>query len=287
MSDQKETIDQTSDAEIFEEATSEMPSPVPTPSETSPVETSEDKPGRLAGRKRDEKGRVLPKEAEPEPEPVVEATPQPEPEKPSHQVPLTELLNERERRQNEQRQREALQHQLQALQRQLQEQQKPPEQVDIFADPATWEQTLQQRNEAWRRQVMGEMSLRLASAKYPDEFQSAYTAMQQRLASGDTALQQAFIASPDPGEMMVNWYRKERTAQVVGSDPEDFLARALDAALENPEFLARAVEKARGTASTKPTQVKLPPSLSKATASSADTGNTDNSDSAIYDAAWR
>lgn len=112
--------------------------------------------------------------------------------------------------------------------------------------------------------------------------------MQQRLQSGDVALQQAFISSPDPGEMMINWYKREKTIQTVGPDPEAFLAKALDAALENPEFLARAVEKARGTASTKPTTVKLPPSLSKATASS-NSGESagEDSDAALWENAWR
>lgn len=280
-----------SDQEIFEEATSPE---APTVKEQPPEETPEpsETPEQTAERERDEKGRFKAKEPE-ESKPTLTLKAPPEdvtpetPEKP-HQVPLTELLNERERRQNEQRQREALQYQLQQLQQRLQETQKPQETVDMFADPQAWEQTLQQRNEAWRRQVMGEMSLRLAQTKYPDVFSEAYSAMQQRLQSGDVALQQAFIASPDPGEMMVNWYRREKTIETVGPDPESFLARALDAALENPEFLARAVEKARGVASTKPSQTKLPPSLSKATASSASGESAgEMSDAALFNDAWK
>lgn len=297
MGDQQEKLDQISDSELFEEASAkEVPlvkePPTGEKEPEQPETPSEEKAGKLAGRARDEKGRLLPKtEAEEPSEPEIARmaeTAISEPEKETHRVPLTELLNERERRQNEQRQREALQQQLWQLQQQLQEKQTPQEKVDMFADPETWEQTLTQRNEQWRKQVMGEMSLRLASAKYPDVFQEAYSAMQQRLQSGDIALQQAFIASPDPGEMMVNWYKRERTIETVGQDPEAFLAKALDAALENPEFLARAVEKARGTASTNPTKVKLPPSLSKATASSASGESAgEDSDAAIWNDVWR
>jgi hypothetical protein len=242
----------------------------------------------LAGRKRDEKGRVLPKE--PEPEVAEEPTPpesKPEPKEPQS-IPLTVLLEEREKRQNEQRQREQLQQQLWALQQRLQAQEKPPEPVDMFADPQAWEQSQQQKNESWRKQVMGEMSLRLAKANHKDVFDDAYVAMQQRFQSGDEALKQQFVASPDPGEMMVNWYNREKTLATVGPDPESFLARALDAALENPEFLARAVEKARGVASTKPSQTKLPPSLSKATASSNSGESVSGmSDEELFKESWR
>lgn len=293
MGDQQEKLDQISDKDILEEAMAdEVPLIKEPPTGEKPEPEHEETPseepsGKLAGRKRDEKGRLLPKEAEPEPV-VAEAPTSPEPEKQDHRVPLTELLNERERRQNEQRQREQLQYQLQELQRKLQEKETPQEPVDMFTDPQAWEQTLTQRNEQWRKQVMGEMSLRLAKANHKDLFDEAYVAMQQRLQSGDVALQQAFISSPDPGEMMINWYKREKTIQTVGPDPEAFLAKALDAALENPEFLARAVEKARGTASTKPTQVKLPPSLSKATASSASGESAgEDSDSALWENAWR
>jgi hypothetical protein len=206
---------------------------------------------------------------------------------------LTVLLEEREKRQNEQRQREQLQQQLWALQQRLQAQEKPPEPVDMFADPQAWEQTLQTRNEAWRKQVMGEQSLRNARLVcqvqgHPEVFDEAYAAMQQRFQSGDETLKQQFISSPDPGEMMVNWYQREKTLATVGPDPESFLARALDAALENPEFLARAVEKARGVASTKPSQTKLPPSLSRATASSnSGESVSGTSDEELFKEAWR
>jgi hypothetical protein len=67
----------------------------------------------------------------------------------------------------------------------------------------------------------------------------------------------------------------------VGTNPEEYVQKKLEEALSDPEFLAKALERARGVASTQPTQVKLPPSLNKATAARS-AGDNDSSDAGIY-----
>jgi hypothetical protein len=79
----------------------------------------------------------------------------------------------------------------------------------------------------------------------------------------------------------VNWYKREQTLKEVGSDPNAYVQKKLEEALNDPQFLAKALEKARGAASAQPTQVKLPPSLNKAASARTD-GDNDTSDQGMY-----
>jgi hypothetical protein len=236
-------------------------------------------------RARDERGRFAAKEEQEEVPPAVEAEPvEPQAEKVDHRIPLTELLNEREKRQTEQRQREALQRELEQLRQQMQPAKPKEEAPDQFQDPqgynAFWErriaeqaQTVEQR---FRNQEAN-FSLRLARMEHGEElFKAAYDAV---LSNPHAA--QAVANSPDPGQTMIDWYKREQVIAQVGTNPEEYVQKKLEEALSDPEFLAKALEKARGVASTQPTQVKLPPSLNKATAARS-AGDNDTSDAGIY-----
>lgn len=292
----QETIDQVTDQELFNEASSDPAKPELSQEQTqntseeptkAPVEAKE-------ARVRDDKGRFASADPEASQEVVAEETaqpeaePEPQTEKQVHRVPLVELLDEREKRQTEQRQREALQQQLWQLQQQLQEATKKPEEpVDIFADPQKWEQTNEQRFDKRIREMEGNFSLRLAAYKHGDKFQEAWSAMLGKTQSGDDSVRQSILKSSDPGETLVNWYQREKTMELVGNDPTTFVERTLEEALNNPEFLAKALEKAKSQASTRPTQVKLPQSLNKATGSGSSDSQSDMSDSALFDYSMR
>ncbi len=246
-----------------------------------PVETPEAKEERV----RDERGRFAAKEESPpvvEEQPVIEA---PKEERADHRIPLTELLNEREKRQAEARRAQQLQHELEALRQQMQ----PPKQIpDQFQDPEAynqhWEQRIAEQNmsvEQRFRNQEANFSLRLAHMQHGETFEKAYAALLDAAEKGDRAAAQAVANSPDPGATLVNWYRREQTLQQVGPDPEAFVQKKLEEALNDPQFLAKAIEKARATASTQPSQVKLPPSLNKVAGSRADT-DSDMSDGAMY-----
>jgi hypothetical protein len=264
-----------SDEEMYDAAITPEPAPVE-------VEEKED-------RARDEKGRFAAKEEQEEAPPVVEAEPvEPQAEKVDHRIPLTELLNEREKRQAEQRQREALQRELETLRQQLQPPKPKEEAPDQFQDPqgynAFWERRLAEQSQTVEQRFRNQeanFSLRLAHMQHGELFEKAYQALLDTAEKGDKTAAQAVANSPDPGQTLVNWYKREQVIAQVGTNPEEYVQKKLEEALSDPEFLAKALERARGVASTQPAQVKLPPSLNKATAARS-AGDNDSSDAGIY-----
>jgi hypothetical protein len=260
--------------------------------EEAPVEEAP-KEEAAPERPRDDKGRFAAKtEAEEAAEPVeapVEAAPVAEPEKrEDHRIPLTELLNEREKRQAEQRRAETLMRELESLRQQLQPPAAPP--PDQFQDPegynAHWEQRfqmLQQQHQQSIRQVIAENSLARADDKYGELFRNGYEAVMTRAQEGDPTVAKMVANSPNPGEAIVQWYKREETLKAVGDDPKAYANKVLEEALSNPEFLAKALEKAKGVASQQPSHIQLPPSLNKAAAAqrSDDTGPV--SDRQLYE----
>jgi hypothetical protein len=282
--DNQETI---SDADVFKEATA--PEPV-AEAKPEPVETEAAADEGKPERERDEKGRFKPKdEGGDENPPAVAAlevpAEQPKAEKPDHRIPLTELLNEREKRQNAERERQAYEQQLHQLQQQLQQYQQPKEPIDIFADPQAYTQSIEQQMTEKMRAMEANFSLRLAHYKHGDTFTEAYKEVMQRPLQDP--MRQQVINSPDPGETLVQLYQRERTIKEVGTDPTAYKSKVLEEALKDPEFLARAMQSARQTASAQPNnKIDLPPSLNKVAAAHSGSGE-DDSDRGVYSFATR
>jgi hypothetical protein len=222
--------------------------------------------------------------------PVAEAQPvQPQAEKVDHRIPLTELLSEREKRQSEQRQREALQRELDQLRQQMQPQKQPEPVPDQFANPEAynqyWEQRIAEQQQSVDQRFRAQeanFSLRLAHMQHGEVFEEAYQALLDRAEKGDRAAAQQVANSPDPGRTLIDWYKREQVIAQVGTNPEEYVQKKLEEALSDPEFLAKALERARGVAATQPTQVKLPPSLNKATSASRSDDTADLSDRGLY-----
>jgi hypothetical protein len=267
-----------SDESMYDAATAPEPTPVE-------AEARED-------RARDERGRFAAKEEAPQeaPAPVAEAAPvAPQAEKVDHRIPLTELLSEREKRQTEQRQREALQRELDQLRQQMQPQKQPEPVPDQFANPDAyndyWKQQLTQQQQTVDqrfREQEANFSLRLAHMQHGEKFEAAYQALLDQSANGDKTAAQQVANSPDPGRTLMNWYQREQVIAQVGTNPEEYVQKKLEEALSDPEFLAKALERARGVASTQPTQIKLPPSLNKAASASRSDDTSDMSDGSLY-----
>lgn len=287
MAAEEETFDQIpSGEELFEGETVEAPKEEPKAEEAQP-ETDEAKEAR----ERDEKGRFKAKqeaaeaeESEAEPETVEQPAPE---EKQDHRVPLMELLNEREKRQEEQRQREAVQQQLWQLQQQLQQKEQPkPEPIDPFQDPEGWAQSQSQTFEQKMRAMEGNFSLRLAKAVHKEAFDEAWGEMISRSQTGDDSMRQQVLNSSDPGETLVNLYRQAKTFKEVNGDPNAWLEAKKAEWLSDPQvqaqILAAAKDTATGTQSQKP-NVKLPPSMNKAGSSGASRGSGDMSDAAMWE----
>lgn len=295
MATEQENNDQISDSEMFDQAFEDEPKVEKEPeAKPEPEETKEAK----AERERDDKGRFKSKETDEEPAAEIEAQPEPEPKQEPErqdQIPSWRLKEEadarrewQQRAEAEAQQRQALQNQLWQLQQQLQSQQKPEEPVDIFADPQNWEQSFQQKLDQRMREQEGNFSLRLAKYKHGETFDQAWQAMVDRTQSGDDSIRQHVIGSPDPGETLVNWYKRESVISQVGDDPTAYRSKVLEDALKDPEFLAKALEAAKATAQQKPeTKVQLPPSLNKATSSAPSGHSTGVSDSDMFEHATR
>lgn len=268
------------DSAIADAPVEETPveAPVEAPAEAAPEQTPVETP---AERLRDEYGRFAAKVETPEPKP--EARPEPV----EHRIPLAELLNEREKRQSEQRRAEMLMRELEQLKQQLQAPKSPP--PDQFQHPEEYNAYWQSEIDALRheqamalRNASAEFSMRIAHREHKGVFEEAYQAVMNRAAEGDRSVAQMVANAPDPGEAMVNWYKRESTLQTVGNDPQAFAAKLLEEALDNPEFLAKALEKAKGIAAKSPTQVSLPPSLNKATSSGRPIDTSVMSDAQLY-----
>lgn len=206
-----------------------------------------------------------------------------------HRIPLTELLNEREKRQAAERERQNFQQQLWQLQQQLQAKERQEEPADIFADPQAYQSQVQQSMDQRLKAMEGNFSLRLAAYKHGDAFHEAWAEMMNRTQSGDDSMRQQVLQSPDPGETLVQVYQREQTLKEVGTDPSAYKAKVMEDALNDPEFLAKALEKARAQAGTQPknNKIDLPPSLNKVASAASATDDSDMSDRGVYSYATR
>jgi hypothetical protein len=281
----EETIDQISDADVFKEAVTVEPK-----AETEAPEKEQAEEVQ-AERDRDEKGRFVAKDKDeevgdepvPVPEAALEEAPaEPVKEKPDHRIPLTELLNEREKRQNAERQREAYEQELSQLRQQMQALQTPREPIDIFANPEAYTQSIEQQMGEKLRAMEANFSLRLAHNKHGEVFTEAFQEVMQRPLQDP--MRQQVINSSDPGETLVSLYQRERTLKEVGTDPAAYKAKILEDALKDPSFLAQAMQTARQSAGAQPkpnNKIDLPPSLNKvASANSGD--DNDDSDGSVF-----
>jgi hypothetical protein len=175
----------------------------------------------------------------------------------------------------------------QLQQSQMQAQQPKEEPVDIFANPEAYQQRIEQTMSQRLRAMEGNFSLRLAANKHGDLFHEAWQEMTSRTQSGDDTFRQQVLNSPDPGETLVTLYQREKVTKEVGNDPTAYVNKKLEEALNDPKFLAKAIEKARAAAGSQPSQqISLPPSLNKVPGAASYADN-DMSGAALYNFAKR
>lgn len=248
------------------------------------------------GRQRDEKGRFVSANAETEqpdesqPGVPQESEPPQQVEEKPDSIPSWRLKEEADAKREAIERAAKYQSELDQLKQQMWQmqaasQQKPQDEpIDIFADPDAYQSRVNQTMEERFRAMEGNFSLRLASYKYGDTFQEAWQDMVNRTMNGDDQFRQQVLQSPDPGETLVQLYKREQVMSEVGQDPTAYRSKVLEDALKDPEFLAKAIEAARATAGAQPssTKVELPPSLNKATAAQSAGRQEDMTDSGLY-----
>lgn len=264
---------------LFNEANADEPARPPEPAaEPEPV-----------AQPRDEAGKFAPKEQEsPEPPPAAE---KPAVDDNAPQVPSWRVreINEEKRaladklaaaeteRQQWQREQQELRTRLAALEKPAAPQQEE-EEPDPLLDPKGYREFIRKQVNADLLNERREMSLQAAHRAYKGEFEEAYSAAQKQV---DPALKAMMQQSRDPGETLMAWHRQQKTMREVGNDPNAWLQKKLDEQLNNPEFLAKALERARAVAAPqddgKP-KISLPPTLSGATRAVASHGSDPGDD---------
>jgi hypothetical protein len=184
----------------------------------------------------------------------------------------------------------------------------PPAVPDIFENPQGFVEhiTNQIRSEMGTvrqdlKQTQVETSFRIAHVKHKEEFPEAMGAINKLDANNpdDRVVVQRIYNSPDPGEALVSWHKRNKTLALVGDDPNAYAERIRDetrkALMQDPEFRKSLIADLRGDAErgdngNPRTTTRLPRSLARASGSNAGANRgeqIDGSDQAVADAAWR
>jgi hypothetical protein len=187
---------------------------------------------------------------------------------------------------------------------------KPETIPDIFEDPKGFAEHLTRgfQTELSKRDTQlanqrVETSMAIAHAFHKDAFENAFAAINKLNPQNpdDRVTVQRIYSSPNPGEALVGWHKRNETLARVGDDPAKFEDRirseTREALMKDPEFRKQLLaglreDASRGDDGNPRTITRLPKSLHRATGSNvgADRGDRnehDDSDSAVADAAWR
>lgn len=122
----------------------------------------------------------------------------------------------------------------------------------------------------------------------------AYKAMDEALRSRNPEAKAALErikSSMDPYGDMVTWHKRQSVLAEVGSDPDAYRKKIREEALNDPEYLAMAIEKAKGAAQPAPATQKQSnitalPSLNRTTAA-ADDADEPEDPGEVFNAALR
>jgi hypothetical protein len=295
MADQTTTVPlEIDDKELFSGAMADEPrqqAPEPQPEPEGPL--------------RDENGRFAAK-TEPEPEAVTQQEVQQPPtdDDKSGQVPSWRLREVREAREaaerradQAERERAVERQQFMALQREIEQLRRPKaEPVDFFQNPdEAFQQRvtpLQERQAAFESQLQFRMSRTMAIAEHGiaavKEMEEAVKKANREGHPELPSLSAQMNASDDPVSVAMNWHKRSKLLDETGGDLAGYRQKTIEEALNDPAFLAKAVERARAQAQGQPSRpsVQLPPSLNKATGSAATTNGqqdaADMSDAGLF-----
>jgi len=173
-------------------------------------------------------------------------------------IPISALLDEREKRQKLEREREEL--------RQKQQSQEPEKKPDFWENP---EAAISQVQEQVEQRIMNErlnFSEQFARQTHGDEAVEAATKAFQEAAQKDPALAVQLRQQNDPYGFVIGWHKKQSFLEQVGDDP--------DAWMKQKEAEIRE----RLQAEMQPSRPQTPPkSLASAPSAGGDTATTPGS----------
>jgi hypothetical protein len=188
----------------------------------------------------------------------------------------------------------------------------PPKPVvapDIFENPtgfvdhitSQFQQQLAIRDKQIADQRL-ETSMAIAHTFHKDAFEKAWTAVNALSPQEPETrtIVERIKASPNPGEALMTWHKRNETLARVGSDPTAYEERirteTREALMKDPEFRKQLIADLKGDAirgdnGLPRTTTRVPPSLHRASGSNVgvDRGvqQYDDSDQAVAEAAWR
>lgn len=220
-----------------------------------------------------------PKEAKgetpPEPEAAeVEAGAPPAPEPEPTRVPITAMLDEREKRQAAERELQQLRQWREQMEAQARAaQQKTP---DIYEDPEGFVRQTQAsvQQALWNERL--NMSEALARDKFGDETVESARDAFMRAAQANPAIYAEMRQHPNPYSYVVNWHKRQSILSEIGEDPDKWKQSQLEALKEQvrQELLSQAQPSPKPNAP--------PPSLSKAPARGTDAINPGNAFDSLF-----
>jgi hypothetical protein len=258
---------------------------------------------------RDESGRFATKSAdqpiEPQ-QPVVEPqlTAPEQPASNGNGVPVGAVQAEREKRQEAQQRAADLERQLAELRGQVtllsqqrqpapqpQQEQKP---ASIFEDPDAYLQSqltpVQQTIQEMREELWESKAAVLHTQATVDAAKAAADALDP---ASKQNLHRQLMAGGNPFDNLVKWHKQQEALTKVGGDPDAWLNAEIEKRMNDPAFLAQAIERARTGATPNPANrsqqplVNLPPSLARLPAGGNQPADNDMSDGALFSHATR
>jgi hypothetical protein len=177
-------------------------------------------------------------------------------------IPITALLDEREKRQEAVKQAEEYRKQLDYLNRQIAAARRPQQKPDFFEKPE--EAVKAQVDPILHRMFSDKLdfSEALAEEKYGAEtVETAKQAFMQAMREDPGLYQKVVVTSKHPYDAVVKWHKKHSALSKIGDDPEAYIAAEIERRLQEAQ-----------QSQSSPAPVNRPP-ISLAAAPAAGRGN--------------
>jgi hypothetical protein len=245
----------------------------------------------------------VPPSPEPEPPPALEPTPPAEPSAPPPPVeptpepgvPTWRLREEAEARRAAEDRARILEARFNEVQTHLKQQEKQP---DFFENPNQATEAIVQR---YMASLSAEQQRRADAQEARDMYNSKMIARLSHGGERVDAAEQAFmnarnmgsldpadyervVTSPNRWDAVVQWHTKESVTAKVGNDPEAWYKQRREADMDDPVFQAEVLKRMQKGAASRPSETRLPPSLSRTTAAA---GNTEKAGDGSNDSLFR
>lgn len=252
-------LDSLSDAAIFRSAMDSQPQGQETAPEPRPESAPPAPPPPSPG---------VPPPAEPKPGTLPPEPPPPAATTPEG-VPSWRLREEAEARRVAEDRARQLESRLAEVAAHLQQQQKPP---DFYSEPdkateAVLLRYLQPYAEETRKERMYNNKLLAGALHGTDKVEEAETAFLEARANEtlDPVDYESVVQSPNRYDAVVKWHKKRSTLAAVGDDPVEWFNKQLEKSMADPQFQAKMLERIQGAAAARPSETRLPPTLSRST----------------------